>query len=169
MNPVRLIFLKNFIEAVASCFSPDENDYSHNQVIFPGSRPVHYLRETLGNKLGKSFLPPEGNSIDGFINQYYESRLNITDRLLGTFDAVALLHEIHVHASYRMGGARFIDPDSFFPLGLKLFSDLDELSSNLVPVKLSGNWIWLLSKRSRNPRNPLQTLLILSGVLWQSG
>lgn len=137
MNPVRLISPeKNFIEAVASCLiSRDENDYSHNQVIFPGSRPVHYLRETLGNKLGKSFLPPEGNSIDGFINQYYESRLNITDRLLGTFDAVALLQKIHIHASYRMGGDRFIDQDSFFPLGVKLFSDLEELSSNLVPVE----------------------------------
>jgi hypothetical protein len=136
-SSIKLISPKdNFIEAVAAFLTPrDGDDYSHHHLIFPGSRPVYYLRETLGKKTGKCFIPPQSSSIDGFINHYYEEILGIKDKMTGTFDAVALLHDIHIRGTYRMGGESFIEPDSFFPLGVKLYSDLEELNSNLVPAK----------------------------------
>ncbi|MEW6586478.1 MAG: hypothetical protein AB1442_12820, partial [Nitrospirota bacterium] len=51
-----------------------------------------------------------------------------------TIDAVSILYEIHRNTPNPMGGDNFLDPDNFFPLGLKLYRDVEELHIECVPA-----------------------------------
>jgi len=65
--------------------------------------------------------------MDEFIDFVYEECLGKRDRKLEIIDAVAILHGIHKNSSHPLGRESFLSPDRFFPIGLKLHSDLEEL------------------------------------------
>lgn len=102
-----------------------ERDYSSNLVVFPGRRPSHYLRKALAKEMKGSFVPPVIFSIDEFVDYLYEK--NSSGRKLEGIDAVSLLYDIHRKALKPLGGGSFMTPDSFFPIGLKIYRDLEEL------------------------------------------
>jgi hypothetical protein len=102
-----------------------ERDYSSNLVVFPGRRPSHFLRKTLARKTQGSFVPPVIFSMDEFVDHLYEK--NSPERKLEGIDAVSLLYDIHRKAINPLGGGSFMTPDSFFPLGLKIYRDIEEL------------------------------------------
>ncbi len=102
-------------------------DYSSNMVVFPGKRPSHFLRKTLANRLKGSFIPPAILSMDEFIDYVYEEKLVETKRKLETIDAVAILYDIQKKSSSPLGGDNFLTPDNFFPVGLKIYKDIEEL------------------------------------------
>ncbi len=125
---VLLISPKNdLIEVILRHLSPSGKDYSSNLVIFPGKRPSHFLRKAISKKEGSSILPPRVFSMDEFIDEIYIEYLGERKRKLESIDAVAILYEIHKRSSDPIGERSFLDPDTFFPIGLKLFNDLEEL------------------------------------------
>ena len=100
-------------------------DYSEDMVVFPGKRPSHFLRRALARQVRGSFVPPVIFSMDEFIDFLYEQRF--FRRKLEAIDAVALLYDIHKKAKDPLGKDGFMTPDSFFPVGLKIYRDLEEL------------------------------------------
>lgn len=111
---------------------PGALDHSGQWVVFPERRPAYYLRKELAERAGASFIPPLLDSMEGFVSRVYEDRLRIADRLIDPLDAVALLFEIHKEEG-GLGRADgqpdpYLSADSFFPLGMKMYNDLEELS-----------------------------------------
>ena len=99
-------------------------------VVFPGKRPAHFLRRRLAEELGSSFVPPRILSMDELVDVLFETREERAGRVrpkLEPIDAVAILHDIQLAAARPVGGAAFMTLDSFFPLGLKIHRDLEEL------------------------------------------
>lgn len=120
------------VETIASRLTPTGRDYSRHWVVFPEKRPAYYLRRELAKREGSGFLPPVIDSIDGFIDRLHD-RIAKTPRLpIDVLDAVAILLEIHRSAPSRLGGDHFVNADRFFPLGIKIFNDLEELTLGAV-------------------------------------
>jgi ATP-dependent helicase/nuclease subunit B len=117
---------ENLIEKTASLLKPTGKDYSHNLVVFPGRRPAHFLRRELAQKVKGSFIPPLILSMDGFIKYVTEAVHPGPVRNVDTIDAIAILYQIHMSAAEPLGGESFLTLDSFFPLGIKLFRDIEE-------------------------------------------
>ncbi|MDI6783933.1 MAG: hypothetical protein QME64_07545, partial [bacterium] len=128
---------ENLINKIISLLDleSETRDLSQSLIIFPGKRPAHFLRKQLAQKLESSFIPPRIFSIDDLINFVYEEKLNQHNRLLDATDAIALLYDLHKKSQAKLGKDQFLEPDIFFPLGLKLFSDLEELYIESVPVE----------------------------------
>lgn len=116
---------ENLIERTAVLLSPPRKDYSHNLVVFPGRRPAHFLRRELAQKGKGSFIPPLILSMDGFMDHVTEAVHPV--RNVETVDAIAILYQIHRSAPKPLGGESFLTLDSFFSLGIKLFTDIEEL------------------------------------------
>jgi CRISPR/Cas system-associated exonuclease Cas4 (RecB family) len=115
------------IEEIVSHLSGVDKDYSSSLVVFPGKRPSHFLRKTLAEKEGSSFLPPRIFSMDEFVDHIDGEMLGHRTRKLEPIDAVAILYEIHRTSPDPLGKKSFLDPDTFFPIGLKIYSDLEDL------------------------------------------
>lgn len=117
------------VAAVAARLAAAGKDYSRSWVVFPERRPGYYLYRELARREATALVPPRVDSLDAFVDRVFEKGLGRKDRLVRDLDAVALLFEIHRGSGERLGGARFLSLDQFFPLGMKLFSDLEELAS----------------------------------------
>ncbi len=127
----------NLMEALVPLLKRDGRDYSTNLVVFPGKRPGHFLRKALAEKVGGSFIPPVIQSMDQFVDSVYETREGRPTRRLEPMDAVAILYDLQRRAPKAIGGQNFMSPDAFFPVGLKIYSDLEELYiEGVSPVKL---------------------------------
>ncbi|MDA8241154.1 MAG: PD-(D/E)XK nuclease family protein [Nitrospiraceae bacterium] len=122
---------ENLIERTANLIGPPGKDYSQNLVVFPGRRPAHFLRRELAQRGKGSFIPPLILSMDEFV-VYVTEAVNPV-RNVETVDAVAILYEIHRSALEPLGGESFLTLDSFFSLGIKLFTDIEELYIEGVP------------------------------------
>jgi ATP-dependent helicase/nuclease subunit B len=122
---------ENLIERTAGLLSPPKKDYSHNLVVFPGRRPAHFLRKELAHKGKGSFIPPLILSMDGFMDYVTEAVHPV--RNVEIVDAIAILYKLHRNAPQPMGGESFLTLDSFFSLGIKLFTDIEELYIEGVP------------------------------------
>ncbi len=133
----------DLVEEVATILRSDSSDYSRSLVVFPGKRPAHFLRKKLAGFANKSIIPPHIFSIDNFVEFLFREKLNRRDRLIEPLDAVAVLHDIHSAAGHKFGGEHFLKLDKFFPLGMKIFAELEELKIACVPLsvvreKISG-------------------------------
>ena len=100
-------------------------DYSSNLVVFPGKRPSHFLRKELSRRTKRSFIPPLTLSMDEFVDYVFE-RIK-PGRKIDATDAASILYEIHRSTPSPFGGDGFRNPDSFFPIGLKIYRDIEEL------------------------------------------
>ncbi len=122
---------QNLIEEITLHLKAEGKDYSSNLVVFPGKRPSHFLRKALARKIEGSFIPPVVHSMDEFVDHIYESVQ--TGKKIETIDAVVILYEIHRKTRRPLGGEAFVSPDKFFPIGLKIYRDLEELTIEGVP------------------------------------
>jgi len=122
----------DLIAAIAGELQAEDKDYSRTWVVFPEKRPAYYLRKKLAAAARSSFIPPRIDSLDGFIAEVDAGRLGFHDRPIDVLDAVALLFDIHRGAPGALGGPHFLTADQFFPLGAKLFRDLEELKAGAV-------------------------------------
>jgi ATP-dependent helicase/nuclease subunit B len=149
----------DLIRAVAEPLRPEGRDYSRNWVVFPEQRPGHYLRRALAEREGRGFIPPRVDSVDTFVDRVYEEHLGRRDRRIDALDAVALLFDLHRSAPDRLGREGFLSADHFFPLGIKLWNDLEELTAaGLAPDEI-------LSKEALVQENaPAQTLARLQSL-----
>ena len=117
----------DLIGEVVSHLSGVNKDYSSNLVVFPGKRPSHFLRKALAEKEGSSLLPPRIFSMDEFVDYIDGEILGHRRRKLEPIDAVAILYKIHRTSPDPLGRKSFLAPDTFFPIGLKIYSDLEDL------------------------------------------
>jgi ATP-dependent helicase/nuclease subunit B len=117
----------SLIQEVVSLLPADTNDFSDSIIVFPGKRPAHFTRKALADRIQGSVLPPRIFSIDSFIDYLVAEKLQIHRRPLQSFDALALLFEIHRDITARLGGEHFTTIDRFVALGSKLFGELEEL------------------------------------------
>jgi len=115
----------NILDEIITNLIKKERDYSSNMVVFPGKRPSHFLRRALAREEGSSFIPPLILSMDDFIDFIYGR--SFSGRKIENIDAVSILYEIHRKAKNPIGRDGFMTPDSFFPIGLKIYRDLEEL------------------------------------------
>ena len=121
----------NLITEIVSLLPAEARDFSEYLIVFPGRRPGHFLRKALAEHAGGSILPPVIYSMDECIDALYGELQQ--KRKIGPVDAVAILHDIHTRASQRIGGQNFLSLDSFFPIGMKIFRDIEELLIERVP------------------------------------
>ncbi|MGD0283044.1 MAG: PD-(D/E)XK nuclease family protein [Dissulfurispiraceae bacterium] len=137
MNTLIIPAGKSLIKEVLTHLTGNERDYSSSLVVFPGKRPAHFLRKALASKVGSSFIPPMVFSMDEFIDSIFDDLSPA--KKIETIDAVALLYNIHRKAPMPLGGKGFMTPDSFFPLGLKIYRDLEELTiEGINPQMVKG-------------------------------
>lgn len=116
----------SLIDEIRPAISGEGRDYSSSLVVFPGKRPAHFLRKALADTSGSSFIPPKILSMDEFVDlifEQFDSRKRIEN-----MDAVALLYRIHLQSPKRLGGEGFMTPDSFLPLGVRIYRDIEELT-----------------------------------------
>jgi len=118
----------DLIRTVASRLRPEGKDYGRNWVIFPEKRPAYYLRKIIAETEKSGFIPPRIDSLDGFVDRVHAERLGSREKPIDALDAVALLFDIHRLAPDRLGGSHFLSADRFFPVGTKIFRDIEELA-----------------------------------------
>lgn len=126
----------DLIERVAAHLEPVERDFGACRVVFPGRRPAHFLRTALARRVGGSFLPPLVHNIDDFAE--FVARKHVADhvRTASQLDAVRILFDIHGAMPERLGGEHFLALERFLPLGLRLFTELEELALSMAPPAL---------------------------------
>jgi hypothetical protein len=123
----------DLIEEVASRIEESGAALPEALVVFPGKRPAHFLRRRLAAGRDGGFLPPCILSMDGLVNTIFDARSSSVLPAMEDIDAVALLHEIQLSSPMPLGGGAFMTLDAFFPLGLSIFQDLEELLIEGVP------------------------------------
>jgi CRISPR/Cas system-associated exonuclease Cas4 (RecB family) len=125
------------IEAVAAHLVPDgDRDFRRCRVVFPGRRPAHFLRAALARRVGGSFLPPIVQNIDELAQGIAERHQSSSVRAIDQLDGASILFDIHRSMSERIGGEHFLQLERFLPLGLRLFSELEELTLSMAPPAL---------------------------------
>jgi ATP-dependent helicase/nuclease subunit B len=135
MNVLFISLSENLVEKVAEHLVGIERDYSSSLVVFPGKRPSHFLRKVLADKEKSSFIPPVILSIDELIEHVYDESLGLGGRKLEAIDAISILYGIHAASPDHLGKENFLTPDTFFPVGVKLYNDLEELFIEGIPSK----------------------------------
>ena len=126
---------ENLVEKVAEQLVAIGKDYSSNLVIFPGKRPSYFLRKVLAENVRSSFIPPLIFSMDEFIDHVHGESMGINKRKIETIDAVSILYGIHTASPEHLGKSHFLTPDHFFPIGMKIYNDLEELYIEDIPPK----------------------------------
>jgi hypothetical protein len=124
----------DLIEEVADRCVSEGNDYSGNLVVFPGKRPAHFLRKRIAERRGAAFIPPVILSMEEFIDRAYE-KSHPAVKKMETIDAVALLFEIHRSMERPLGGKGFLNLEAFFPLGLRIYRDIEELLIEEIDIR----------------------------------
>lgn len=127
MNFLLISPSESLIERVAEHLTPIGKDYSSSLVIFPGKRPSHFLRRALADREKSSFIPPVILSMDEFIEHVHDESLGLEGRKLEAIDGISILYAIHLASPDLLGKGSFLTPDTFFPVGMKLYNDLEEL------------------------------------------
>jgi ATP-dependent helicase/nuclease subunit B len=135
VNVLLISTSENLVEKVAEHLIGAEKDYASNLVVFPGKRPSHFLRRVLADRENSSFIPPVILSIDEFIEHVHDESLGLQGRKLEAIDAVSILYTLHAASPEHLGKKSFLTPDTFFPVGMKLYNDLEELHIEGVPSK----------------------------------
>lgn len=127
----------DLIEAVAAHLIPDgDRDFRRCRVIFPGRRPAHFLRAALARRVGGSFLPPAIQNIDELAEEIAARHQPTSYRVIDQLDGAAILFDIHRSMTERIGGEHFVELERFLPLGLRLFSELEEMTLSMAPAAL---------------------------------
>jgi len=126
---------QNLIWMVAEYLRPGGGDYSNSIVVFPGKRPGHFLRRLLTERAGTSIIPPRIFSVDHFVEFLLRDRLGIHTKAIEAVDAIAILHSVHLELDSKLGGTSYTSLDTFLPLAMKLFGELEEIVLADVPPR----------------------------------
>jgi hypothetical protein len=150
MSTVRLLSPKiNLVEETVNILngsfpgnpgSGSRNDFSKSIIVFPGKRPAHVVRKKLAERIGSSFIPPKLFSIDLFIDFLAGTHLQHRATPISEFDAAAILFELHtsLQENEKIGKEHFSALETFYPVGIKIYSELEELMmAQISPKRLN--------------------------------
>jgi len=115
------------IKEIVGRLPANQKDFSRDLIVFPGKRPGHWLRKALAERVGASFIPPNIYSIDALIEFLHNTTLAVNKPKLSSFDAVAVLFDIHRTLAQRLGRDAYNTLELFFPVGTKLVGELEEV------------------------------------------
>ncbi|MBW7887088.1 MAG: PD-(D/E)XK nuclease family protein [Bacteroidetes bacterium] len=138
MSTVRLLSPSvNLVQEITSIVLQKENsdnDFSDILIVSPGKRPAHAVRKQLAGKLQSVFLPPQIFSIDVFVEHLCTVHLHEKTKPLHDLDAAAILFELHreLQQSDEDGKQYFSTLESFYAVGIKIYSELEELMMSRV-------------------------------------
>lgn len=125
----------DLVGAVVAAMTGAGKDYSGTLVVFPGKRPAHFVRKRIAEEEGSAHIPPAIFSMEEFIDHCYETMAERPTRKMETIDAIAFLFDIHRRMAEPLGGEGFLTLDGFFPLGQRIYRDLEELLIEHVDLK----------------------------------
>ncbi len=123
----------DFVSEVSSRLLFSGNDYSNSIVVFPGKRPAHFMRRHIAQSHAQAFIPPMICSMDEFIEMLSSGQGG--GRQIESIDAAAILFDLHRKAPKPLGNMGFLSLDSFFPIAIKLYRDLEELTIEGVSIE----------------------------------
>lgn len=145
MSTVRLLSPKqNLVTAVMEVLNREASGTSalaSSAAVFPGKRPAHVLRKRMAVAAGTAILPPKVFSIDLFIDHLCKEHLNLRGTAVDEYDAVAILFDLHtqMREEEKIGREHFSTLETFYPVGVKIFSELEELTiAGIEPDRLAG-------------------------------
>ncbi|NUN70657.1 MAG: hypothetical protein HUU02_13220, partial [Bacteroidetes bacterium] len=134
MSTVRLLSpSQNLVDTVMQVLqngSATPDGLASSVVVFPGKRPAHVLRKRMAQNAGTAIIPPAVHSIDLFIDHLCREHLHLRGSAVDEYDAVAILFELHtrMRREEKIGGEHFTTLETFYPVGVKIFSELEELT-----------------------------------------
>ena len=73
--------------------------------------------------------------MDEFIEHVHDESLELEGRKLEAIDAISILYSIHAASPEHLGRKSFLTPDTFFPVGTKLYNELEELAIEGISSK----------------------------------
>jgi len=120
------------IELLADKILSGTQNISRTWVVFPEKRQGYYLRKAMASRIKRSFFPPVIDSFDEFVDRLHDEFLRLDSQALQPIDAISILFELHSDQPVHAGKKAFLNLDEFFPLGLKLYQDLEELKAGKV-------------------------------------
>ncbi len=118
---------QSLAEEAARQLIPDGRDFSRNLVVFPGKRPAHFLRKIIAQAVGSGYIPPAILSMEELMDRVYEKIDASATAKIETIDAIAFLFDLHRSMEKPLGGREFLSLEAFFPLGLRIYRDIEEL------------------------------------------
>ena len=118
---------QSLVEEAARQLIPDGRDFSRNLVVFPGKRPAHFLRKIIAQAVGSGYIPPAILSMEELMDRVYEKIDGNATAKIETIDAIAFLFDLHRSMEKPLGGREFLSLEAFFPLGLRIYRDIEEL------------------------------------------
>ncbi|HZY10536.1 MAG TPA: hypothetical protein VFF29_05220, partial [Bacteroidota bacterium] len=136
MSNVKVLLPReNLVHAAAQEIDTSSGaNLSNYIVVFPGKRPAHFLRKALTEQYSSSFIPPRIFSIDNFVDFIARNQLGINKPQIDVLDAVSILYDVHLHANPKLGVEYYTTLDSFLPVGIKLFQELEEVMLANLPL-----------------------------------
>ncbi|MCX7914505.1 MAG: hypothetical protein N2511_07975, partial [Thermodesulfovibrionales bacterium] len=100
-------------------------DFSKNLVVFPGKRPSYFLLKEIRDNIKTPFIPPSVFSIDEFVDYCYEKELAICDKKIDPLSGCKVLRELLREENFY--SKQLESTSLFIPLGIKIYSTLEEL------------------------------------------
>lgn len=144
MSTVRLLSPKqNLVTAVMNVLQREASGraaLASSAAVFPGKRPAHVLRKRMAAASGAAQFPPKVYSIDLFIDHLCKEHLQLRGTAVDEYDAVAILFDLHrqMREEEKIGREHFSTLETFYPVGVKIFSELEELTiAGIAPQRLS--------------------------------
>jgi len=136
MNEVRIITPpQSLVNGVLDILLSAGSEFDKSIVVFPGKRPAHFLRKAIAKRVGAGYLPPAIYSMETFLESLAAEMDPSTPAALQPEDAAVLLFDIHRQAEHPFSDVRYDSFDAFLPVGLKLFSELEEVMLTNLPVE----------------------------------
>ncbi len=143
MSIVRLLSPRiDLVDEVVNLINADGRkikDFSDTIIIFPGKRPAHVLRKRLAEEIVSAFLPPNIFSIDLFIEYLSTHHCGRIVNPIDELDAVSILFDLHrqLQQHEQIGNESFSSFETFYPVGVKIYSELEELMmAEVAPATL---------------------------------
>ena len=140
MSAIRILSPReSLIDAVMDSLPVACSDYSSYAILFQGKRPAHFIRKALALRRGKACIPPRIFSLESYIDFCYHDLLGLHGDDIAPLDAIGILYEEHCGMSDRIGGDGFVRLEAFFPLGVRMFDALEELTlHDVTPAALKA-------------------------------
>ncbi len=128
----------DLIEAIAAQLH-GRKDLPACTVVFPNSRPSHFLRKKLFELSGKSFECPAIYSMDNFVSMLAE-KAGAAGPQIDRLDAAGIMLALPgADALGPLSGQKSATVDWLLPWALKAFTDFEDIRKNLVtPEYLAG-------------------------------
>lgn len=127
----------DLISLIGEVILKDAATLQQHVIVFPGKRPIHFLRKYLAETLHSPYQPPHMFSMDEFVDFLYEKSFNNPEPKIAEVDCIPILFALNNNESLINDQGTPLLLDDFMPWGFKLYGDFEELYiEQITPEKL---------------------------------